>query len=181
MVFHWSLSDCKSPQFSRILLSISHNLNLVWTVSVHPPISNPSIPLPSHWGYFRVYQLQLVSPSLSCSIPFLVLWQGLSTYLSFRFLWFSLGGSLGWYNPLYGKFPVFGGLFFYYYYLLFESFSHQLKLMVFHWSLNDNTSPQVSSTLLSILADLNSAVVWMVSTRLVLLLILWWLYQEHQL
>ena len=31
--------------------------------------------------------------------------------------------------------------------------------MVFHWSLNDNKLPQVSMTFLSILADLNNAVV----------------------
>ena len=37
--------------------------------------------------------------------------------------------------------------------------------MVFHWSLSDSKSPQVSRTLLSILAVFNSAVVWMVSTR----------------
>ena len=36
--------------------------------------------------------------------------------------------------------------------------------MVFHWSLSDSNSPQVSRTLLSILADLNNVVVWMVST-----------------
>ena len=36
--------------------------------------------------------------------------------------------------------------------------------MVFHWSLSDSKSPQVSRTLLSILAILNIAVVWMVST-----------------
>ena len=36
--------------------------------------------------------------------------------------------------------------------------------MVFYWSLSDSMSPQVSGTLLSILADLNNAVVWMVST-----------------
>ena len=44
-------------------------------------------------------------------------------------------------------------------------FSHQRKLMVFHWSLSDNKSPQVSRTLLSILVVFNNAVVWMVSTR----------------
>ena len=38
--------------------------------------------------------------------------------------------------------------------------------MVFHWSLSDCKSPQVSRILLSILAVLNNAVVWMVSTRL---------------
>ena len=37
--------------------------------------------------------------------------------------------------------------------------------MVFHWSLSDNKSSHVSWALLNILADLNNAVVWMVSTR----------------
>ena len=36
--------------------------------------------------------------------------------------------------------------------------------MVSHWSLSDKFS-QVSRTLLSILADINNAVIWMVSTR----------------
>ena len=36
--------------------------------------------------------------------------------------------------------------------------------MVFYWSLSDSKSPQVSMTLLNILAVLNNAVVWMVST-----------------
>ncbi len=37
--------------------------------------------------------------------------------------------------------------------------------MVFHWSLCDNKSLQISWTLLSILADLNNAVFWMVYTH----------------
>ena len=37
--------------------------------------------------------------------------------------------------------------------------------MVFHWSLSDSKSPQVTRTLLTILAVLNNVVVWMVSTR----------------
>ena len=37
--------------------------------------------------------------------------------------------------------------------------------MVFHWSLSDSNSPEVSRTLLSILTVLNNVVVWMVSTR----------------
>ena len=44
------------------------------------------------------------------------------------------------------------------------SFLHQCYLTVFHWSLSDSKFPQVSRTLLSILAVLNNAVVWMVST-----------------
>ena len=38
-------------------------------------------------------------------------------------------------------------------------------LMVFHWGLSEWKSPQVSRTLLSILAVFNNAVVWMVSTH----------------
>ena len=49
--------------------------------------------------------------------------------------------------------------------LLLESFSHQCQLMVFHWSLSDSKSPQVSRALLSILAILNNSVVWTVSTN----------------
>ena len=37
--------------------------------------------------------------------------------------------------------------------------------MVFHWSLSDSKSPQVSMTRLRILAALSKAVVWIVSTR----------------
>ena len=37
--------------------------------------------------------------------------------------------------------------------------------MVFHWSLSDSKSPQVSRSFLSILAVLSNAIVWMVSTR----------------
>ena len=37
--------------------------------------------------------------------------------------------------------------------------------MVFHWRLSDSKSPQVSRTLLDILAVFNNAVVWMVPTR----------------
>ena len=53
-----------------------------------------------------------------------------------------------------------------YYYLLLESFSHQFftSVLVFHWSLSDSKSPQVSRILHSILAILNNVVVWMVFT-----------------
>ena len=49
--------------------------------------------------------------------------------------------------------------------LLVESFPHQRWMMVFHWSLSDSKFPQIFRTLLSILADVNNIVVWMVSTR----------------
>ena len=44
-------------------------------------------------------------------------------------------------------------------------FLHQRKLVVFHWCLSDSKFPQVSRTLLSILAVLNDDVIWMVSSR----------------
>ena len=53
--------------------------------------------------------------------------------------------------------------YYYYYYLLIESFSHQRQLMVIYWSLSDSESPQVSWTLLIILAVLYNVLVWMVS------------------
>ena len=37
--------------------------------------------------------------------------------------------------------------------------------MVFHWSLSDSKSPQVSKILVSILVILNDVVAWMISTR----------------
>ena len=46
MAFHWSLSDSKSPQVSRTLLSILSVLNnaVVWMVSTRPPTSKSSSP-----------------------------------------------------------------------------------------------------------------------------------------
>ena len=55
MVFYWSLSDSKSPQVYRTLLSILTVLNndIVWMVSTHPPTSksfnpfnNPLVTVP---------------------------------------------------------------------------------------------------------------------------------------
>ena len=46
MVFHLCLSDCKSPQVSRTLLSILAVFNnaVVWVVSTRPPTSKSSRP-----------------------------------------------------------------------------------------------------------------------------------------
>ena len=46
MVFHWRLSDSKSPQVSRTLLSILDVFNnaVVWMVSTRPPTSKSSKP-----------------------------------------------------------------------------------------------------------------------------------------
>ena len=50
----------------------------------------------------------------------------------------------------------------YNYFTLFD-YSHQRWVAICHWSLSDSKSPRVSWTFLSILADLNCIVVWMVS------------------
>ena len=117
MVIHWSLSDSKSLQVSRTLLSILSNLNNYFT---HLRVSHTSI---SWWSFTGVWVTASLfkSPGL-----FLVLCP-----------------------------------------YSFESLSHQHKLIVFHWSLSDSKSPQVSGPLLSILANLNNAGVGMVSTSLI--------------
>ena len=44
MVFHWSLSDSKSPEVSRTVLSTQADLHnaVLWVISACPPISNSS-------------------------------------------------------------------------------------------------------------------------------------------
>ena len=82
MVLNWSLSDSKSIQVSKTLLSMLAYLNNIvawmvsnclWFISLLVPFINP-------FGLSQVHQLKLVSLSPSCSIVFPVI------YLSFRFL-----------------------------------------------------------------------------------------------
>ena len=55
MIFHWSLSDWKSPQLSRTFLSIQGDLYnaVVWMVSARPLISKYSSPLTRPLGFIR--------------------------------------------------------------------------------------------------------------------------------
>ena len=80
-------------------------------VSTHPLISKSSSPFTKLWRSFRTQQFQLVLPSPSCSIPFSVLWQGPSIFLSFRFLRFLPCGPPEWQSPLVGKFGFFFSFF----------------------------------------------------------------------
>ena len=64
--------------------------------------------------------------------------------------------------------------------LLFWEFFKPMLADGFTEDLSDSKSPQVSMTLLSILADLDKDVVWMVSPP-VPVPTLWWLYRVHQL
>ena len=78
MECHWSLSESKTPRVTRTLLSIPAELNIavVIIVSILPPVVFPILR-----RQFQVRQSQMVSPLLSCSTAFSVLWQGLSTCL----------------------------------------------------------------------------------------------------
>ena len=90
MVFHWSLSDSKSPYVSRTLLSILANLN---NAAVRIVCFSSDLQLLQSFHNlsrpFRLLHLESVSLSLSCNtLSFLR--QGPSIYLFFRFLLFSV-------------------------------------------------------------------------------------------
>ena len=81
-----------SPQVSRTLLNTLAVLNdaVFWMVSILPPISNSSSPLSKP---MRTVPSPPIISGITVTLMvhnlFLVLWQGPSTCLSFRFLWFS--------------------------------------------------------------------------------------------
>ena len=106
----------------------------------------PLVSFPTFWILFQVHQLQWVSPLSSCFTVFSALWLDPSIFLSFYFLSYSL-----WVARMVNKF-----------FFLLASFSHLCQLVVFYYSLSDSKSSQVSRTILSILANLNSDVVYMV-------------------
>ena len=101
VVIHWSLSGSKSPPISRTLLSILADLMsiVVWMASILSLITNSSSLFSSPWSLFQLNQLQLVSPSPSCSIIFSAPWQDSTC----RFLLFSLSGPLEQQNQLSNK------------------------------------------------------------------------------
>ena len=153
MFFHWSLSDSKSPLVSRTLLSIMAVFNnlLVWIVSSRPLISKSSNPFNNplmttkstkhNWYncHFHVQQFFQFPSKVEVLI------------LLFIFLQFYLAVSR---DSKIHNFP--NSLFFVDYYLF-------IYIFLLEWSLSDSSSPQFSKSLLYILADFNSAVVWIVS------------------
>ena len=109
MIFHWRLSDNKSPQVSRILLNIQANLNnaVIWMVSTLPLISKSSILCTN-------LLVTEISASIKTSITvtfmrhfFSVLKQGIGIYLSFCFPSVLTRGQLERQNPLFGRFSLF--------------------------------------------------------------------------
>ena len=121
MVFHLSLNDSKSSQVSRTLLRILADLNnaLVWIVSARLPISNCSRPCTKPPGSVPIAPITTgITVTLMIHSFFLVLWQGLSTCLSFRLLWFLFCGLSGRQSSLFDCFFFF---FFVNYYLVWSS------------------------------------------------------------
>ena len=107
IVFHWSLSDCKSSLVSRTLLSILTDFNnaIVWMVSARPPISNSSWPFSKTPGTVPGAPVTIgitITPVFDRFLRSLAR----SKYLSL-FLWFSLCGPLRQQSSLYGKFSFF--------------------------------------------------------------------------
>ena len=107
MVFHWSLSDSKSPQVSRTLLSILAFLNnaIVWTVSTRPPTSKSSISFNNPL---------VIVPNAPITIDIIVTFMFHSffqfpwgTYRSLRFLSVLFCSQPGQQIPQFWKFPIF--------------------------------------------------------------------------
>ena len=116
MVFHWSLSDSKSRQVSRTLLSILTNLNnaVIWMVCTCPLITKSHSPC---------YNPLVTPPSPSITIDFTVtfMFQGFfsslarSRYLSlFLFFFFSSSRFFSVVSRNYSA-----GSFFFFFFLLF--------------------------------------------------------------
>ena len=88
--FHWKLSDTKSLQVSKTLLStVAVFKNAV--VSVIPLICNSSSFLTKHLGTVSSAPTTIgITVTLTLHSFFLILWQGPSICLSFRFFIFTL-------------------------------------------------------------------------------------------
>ena len=88
-VFHWSLSDSKSPRVFRTLLCILAILNnaVVLMVSTYPHVSKFSSPLTNHLGFVQRAPITIdITVTFMFHSFFFVLKQGLSTYLYFLIL-----------------------------------------------------------------------------------------------
>ena len=124
MVFHRSLNDSKSPGLFSVFWPISRMLKFGWSLLVLLFPSPPVFVL-IFWWFYQVHQVQLVSPSLLCSIVFLVLEQGLSTCLSFYFL-----SVLPWVQPEQQS-SLFGKLLFFFFFLTITRSGHLAEI---RWS-----------------------------------------------
>ena len=101
MVFHWSLSNSKSPQVSRTLLSIRSDVNnaVIWMSLIRPLVFKSSRSLTKRISYIW-YQRHFHVPLLYFSLARF-------KYLSLCFLWFLICGPLTRQGALFDKFTCF--------------------------------------------------------------------------
>ena len=90
MVSHWNLSDSKSPQVSKTLLTILADLNNaeVWIVSTWPLISISSSPCTNPFG---AVQSELITIGITVTFvfhSFSVLYTGLGYYYYYHYFFF---------------------------------------------------------------------------------------------
>ena len=176
MLSHWSLSDNKSPQVSKTLLSIlaDHKNAVVWMVSTHPLISkssslytNPFVTVPRASiiidiiATFMFHSFFQIPSNVEVFIPLFTFFQFHSvvcrdskvhnfTSSGFFFCFcFCFYNYKIWSSGRYSVIRL-------YLISLYACFPSQL--VVFHLSLSDGKSLQVSRTVLSILTDLNSVI-----------------------
>ena len=146
MVSHWSLSDLKSPQVSRTLLSILTDLNnaVGWMVSTRLLLfPSPPVPVPFLWWLYQKHQLQLVSPPLSCSTIFQFSSKVYVLFFSFRFLSILLCSMPREQSPQFGSFSCFCW------------HTRSCRLAEIRWSVCISKSSSSSSSLLSIVFPFN--------------------------
>ena len=109
MAFHWSLSDSKFPQVSRILLSIQAVLNniVVWMISTRPPICKSSSPFHSPLATVPNAPITIGKIVTFIFYIFEILLQGRGTYPSFHFLSVLFYGQPGQQNLQFCKLSLF--------------------------------------------------------------------------
>ena len=158
MVFHLSLRDSKSSQVTQTHLSILEEFNtaVVWVVSTCPLISKSS----SLFIYPSVI-VPRAPITLDIKVNFMFHIIIIIIIIIILHLWeFFLHQRQQIVNS---ELMVY--YYYYYYYFIFEFFLSALGESL-SLGAERQQVPSVSSTLFSILADLNNASVWMVSIRL---------------
>ena len=105
MVSHWSLSDSKSPQVPRTLISILPDLNntIVWMISTCPLISMSSNPCTNPSVTVQIAPITICITVTFMFYSFSIPWQGPGTNFSFRFLSILLCGQPKQQNPQFSK------------------------------------------------------------------------------
>ena len=114
MVFQWCLSDNKSLQVSRTLLSILADLSnaVVWIVSTHPLISKSSSPFTNPLVTVPRAPVTIGITVTFMFHSFLIPLRVRGTYSSFRFLSLVLSGQSGQQSPQFCRYSSFFFLFF---------------------------------------------------------------------